>query len=294
MKQNSIFSSACSSCVLLYVKIQISQKILFFGFFLDIILSPPYFPNRNKKFLFKMKKSFLAIVATPIGNLGDITLRALETLRNSQIIAAEDVRRTLKLLNHFEIKKPLISCRAANEEFESERLIEKVLNGENVSYLCDAGTPCISDPGLKLISKALKNGIEPLIIPGVSALTFAVAACALPLAKFAFYGFPPIKSGKRRKFLEDIKNEKKTVFVYESPHRMAKFLQEIAEVLGEDANVAIIREATKIYEECLRGKIADIVYQTKDKSWRGECVIAIYAAPLNFNKPENDYEEHNN
>jgi 16S rRNA (cytidine1402-2'-O)-methyltransferase len=222
-----------------------------------------------------MSKAFLAIVATPIGNLGDITFRAVETLRNSQVIAAEDTRRTLQLLNSLNIKKPIISCRAFNEEHEAERIIAKVLEGESVSYVCDAGTPCISDPGSKLIAKAIEKGVEPLIIPGVSSILFAATACALPLAKFAFYGFPPIKSGKRKKFLEQIKAENKTVFVYESPHRMQKLLLEISEIIGADTNAAVIREATKIYEECLRGKIIDIIYRTKDKNWRGECVVAI-------------------
>jgi len=235
-------------------------------------------------------KAFLAIIATPIGNLGDITMRALETLRNSHVIAAEDTRHSLQLLNSLNIKKPLISCRSFNEEKESDRIIRKVLDGENVSYICDAGTPCISDPGSKLISKALANGIEPVFVPGVSALTFAVSACSLPVAKFAFYGFPPVKSGRRRKFLEKIKDEDKTVFLYESPHRISKLLSEISETIGADADVAVIREATKIHEECSRGKISEIIYNTKDKNWKGEIVVAIYP-PSAKNQEKDDEDE---
>lgn len=235
----------------------------------------------------KLKSGFLAIISTPIGNLSDITFRALEILRNSHLIAAEDTRHSLQLLNKFEIIKPLISCRAANEDEAAEKIIEKVLSGMNVAYLCDAGTPCISDPGQKLISIAISKGIEPLIIPGVSALTFAVPACAMPVAKFAFYGFPPVKSGRRKNFLEKIKAEDKTVFIYESPHRIAKLLGEISEIIGKETQIAVIREATKIYEECLRGKVKDIIYQTQSKNWKGEIVLAINPKQ-NQNEDENE------
>jgi 16S rRNA (cytidine1402-2'-O)-methyltransferase len=237
------------------------------------------------------KKAFLAIIATPIGNLGDITLRAIETLRNSQVIAAEDTRHSLQLLNSLGIKKPLISCRAFNEEKEAEKIIRKVLDGESVSYVCDAGTPCISDPGSKLVSIALNSGIEPLFIPGVSALMFAASACALPVAKFAFYGFPPIKSGRRRKFLEKIHNEDKTIFVYESPHRISKLLSEISEIIGAETRIAVIREATKMYEESLRGSVGEIIFKTKDKNWKGEIVVAIYPPSAKNEEKEDDNEK---
>jgi len=241
----------------------------------------------------KNSNAFLAIVSTPIGNLSDITLRAIETLRNSQLIAAEDTRHTMQLLNRFEIKKKLLSCRASNEEKVSAEIVAKVLDGISVSYVCDAGTPCISDPGLRLINTALEHGIEPLIIPGVSALTFAITASAMPAAKFAFYGFPPVKSGRRLKFIEKIKNEDKTVFLYESPHRISKLLNEINNFIGSDTKIALIREATKIHEECLRGTVQDIIYKTKDKLWKGEIVVAIQPniKTNSNNQMENYYED---
>ncbi len=236
-------------------------------------------------------KPFLAIIATPIGNLGDITLRAIETLRNSDVVAAEDSRRTLALLNSLGIRRPVVSCRAFNEERESEKLVEKVLRGESVSYVCDAGTPCISDPGSKLVAAALSKGIEPMIIPGVSAITFAATACGLPVAKFAFYGFPPVKSGRRRKFVERIRDEDKTVFLYESPHRISRLLEEIREVIGPGTKVAVVREATKIYEECLRGSVEEILYVTRDKNWKGEIVLAVQPGSGNNNAEESDEDE---
>ncbi|HRU02339.1 MAG TPA: 16S rRNA (cytidine(1402)-2'-O)-methyltransferase, partial [Victivallales bacterium] len=235
----------------------------------------------------------LYIIATPIGNISDITLRAIETLRNSQIIAAEDTRHTVQMLNKLGIKKKLLSCRAANEEKVSTEIISKVFEGISISYVCDAGTPCISDPGLKLINTAIEHGIEPLIIPGVSALTFAITASAMPAAKFAFYGFPPVKTGRRLKFIEKIKNEDKAVFLYESPHRISKLLSEINNLIGPDTKIALIREATKIHEECLRGTVQDIIYKTKNKLWKGEIVLAIYPNPKNNsnNQMENNYED---
>lgn len=220
----------------------------------------------------------LYLVATPIGNLDDITLRALEVLRQADVIAAEDTRRTRKLLSHFDIHSRLISYHAHNEHAKTASLLEQVRNGTRLAVVSDAGTPGIADPGFLLTREAVRNGIEPEIIPGVSALTFAAAAAALPVDRFAFHGFPPVKPGKRRSFFQRIAEEDKTVFIFESPFRIERMLDDIATILGADTRVAIIREATKLHEEILRGTAKELIQQTAGRKWQGECVIAIHAA----------------
>ena len=145
-----------------------------------------------------------------------------------------------------------------------------------MASVSDAGTPSIADPGFFLVREAVRNGIVPEVIPGVSALTFAATASALPVDKFAFFGFPPVKSGRRRKFFEAIREEGKTVFFFESPHRIAKTLPELAEIVGGDAQVAVIREATKLHEEILRGSAAELARQAAERQWRGEFVIGVH------------------
>ncbi len=218
----------------------------------------------------------LSIVSTPIGNLQDITLRALEVIKEADIVAAEDTRRTLRLLNHFEIKKRLVSCHAFNEHRSVSNILNFVHDGQKVAVLSDAGTPVIADPGFHIIREARKEGIEPEIIPGVSALTFAVAASGLPADKFSFYGFAPVKSGKRENLLTKIKGEGKTAFLFESPHRIEKLLKAIESVIGPDANIAIIREATKIHEETITGTVSEILAKVADKKWKGELVVGVY------------------
>lgn len=195
----------------------------------------------------------LYLVSTPIGNLEDITLRALSVLKSVDLIAAEDTRHTRQLLSHFDIHTRLVSFHAFNEHRKAEGLIGQILGGLKVASVSDAGTPSVADPGFYLVREAVRNGIVPEVIPGVSAVTFAVTASALPVDKFAFLGFPPVKSGRRRKFFEAIREENKTVFFFESPHRIAKTLPELAEIVGPEAQIAIVREATKLHEEVLRG-----------------------------------------
>ena len=217
----------------------------------------------------------LIIVATPIGNLGDITLRALETLKEVDLIAAEDTRRAKKLLSHFEINCPLTSLHMHNEKTKSNRLIERVLNGQKVALLSDAGTPCLSDPGYLLVRDAVEAGIEPEIIPGVSALTYAVAACGFPVSDFHFAGFLPQKSGKRRSSLKHYVENSKTVFFYESPYRVNKLLVEVIEEIGPETRMVLIREATKLHEEHIRGSALELHEKYKDKKWKGEFTVAV-------------------
>ncbi len=217
----------------------------------------------------------LYIVATPIGNLDDITLRTLEVLKSVDLIAAEDTRRTRKLLTHFEISTRTISYHSYNEHRKTAELLEQVANGLKLALVSDAGMPCIADPGYLLVRDAVEYGIEPEIIPGVSALTFAIAASGLPSDRFTFYGFLPVKPGKKAKVLEDIRDSGHTGVVFESPYRIDKALQAITDTLGPDTPIALVREATKIHEEVLRGPAGELLESTKDRNWKGEFVIVI-------------------
>ena len=219
----------------------------------------------------------LSIVATPIGNLQDITLHALEVIKAADVIAAEDTRRTQRLLAHFKVKKRLISCHAFNEHKTVAGILKMVTDsGLKVALLSDAGTPVIADPGFHIIREARKIGIEPVIIPGVSALTFAVAASGLPADKFSFYGFAPVKKGRRETLLKTIQSERKTSFLFESPFRIEKLLQAISDILGSETKVAIIREATKIHEEIITGYVKEIIEKNKGRKWKGELVVGIF------------------
>lgn len=231
----------------------------------------------------------LYLVSTPIGNLEDITLRALSVLKSVDLIAAEDTRHTRQLLSHFDIHTRLVSFHAFNEHRKAEGLIGQILEGLKVASVSDAGTPSVADPGFYLVREAVRNGIVPEVIPGVSAVTFAVTASALPVDKFAFLGFPPVKSGRRRKFFEAIREENKTVFFFESPHRIAKTLPELAEIIGPEAQIAIVREATKLHEEVLRGTAAELAELAEKRDWRGEFVIGVY--PVGASADDGDAEE---
>lgn len=229
----------------------------------------------EKKVASDGKTPFLAIISTPIGNLEDITLRAIETLKKSDLVAAEDTRRAKILLGKYGINTKLVSLHAHNEHWKAAEIVKHVKNGQNVAVLSDAGTPSISDPGYMIVNKALEAGIEPLIIPGVSALTFAVTACSLPVDKFCFLGFLPVKESKRKAVLEKIAAEKITFFVFESPHRIEKLLHEINEIIGQETRVGIVREATKIHEEIIRGTPSEILSNRHGRPWKGECTVAI-------------------
>lgn len=214
----------------------------------------------------------LYLVSTPIGNLEDITFRAVRTLQECDLIAAEDTRHTALLLQRYDIHKPLESFHAFNEHNKVEKLISRIREGLNVALVSDAGTPAVADPGFLPLRAALESGLEPVVIPGVSAVTFSVTASGLPVDRFAFWNFVPVKSGRKRKFFEEISECGYTVFCFESPFRIENTLKLIAEVMPE-ARVAIIREATKVHEEVIRGSAAEVA--SLQQRWRGEFVIGI-------------------
>ena len=229
----------------------------------------------------------LYLVSTPIGNLEDITLRALSVLKQVDLVAAEDTRHTRELLAHFDIHTRLVSCHAFNEHARVGELLEELRQGRSIAAVSDAGTPSIADPGYCLARAAIEAGFEPVVIPGVSALTFAATASGLPVDKFAFYAFPPIKSGRQKMFFDRIAAEDKTVFFYESVHRIAKTLKEIADWIGPETQVVLIREATKLHEEIRRGTAAELA--ANPGVLKGEFVIGI-GKERSGNAPEEDSE----
>lgn len=215
----------------------------------------------------------LYIVSTPIGNLEDITMRALRILKEVDVIAAEDTRHTRQLLSHFEIHCPrLESCHAFNEHGKVDKLLDEVENGVNMALVSDAGTPSVADPGFLLVRSALERGIEPVVIPGVSAVTFAVTASGLPVDSFTFRNFAPVKPGKRQKFLESIVADERTTFFFESPFRIARTIAEIA-AISPESRIAVIREATKLHEEIIRGTAAEVA--ALNRQWKGEIVVGV-------------------
>ncbi|HXE14466.1 MAG TPA: 16S rRNA (cytidine(1402)-2'-O)-methyltransferase [Bryobacteraceae bacterium] len=218
----------------------------------------------------------LFLVATPIGNLEDITLRALRVLREEVIaIACEDTRQTQKLLVRFEIQKPLISYHEHNEKTRAPELIERLKAGESIALVSDAGTPLLSDPGHRLVTAAIENGIRVVPIPGVSAALAALTASGLPATDFRFCGFLPHKAGARRRLLEALKRETATLIFYESPHRILEALEDIDATLG-NAPVVLARELTKVHEEFLRGNAAEILAELRSRpSVKGEMTLII-------------------
>lgn len=220
-------------------------------------------------------KGKLYLVATPIGNLEDITFRAINTLKEVDIIAAEDTRHTLKLLNYYEISKPLISYHRHNEDVKSDVLISKLLEGQNIAVVTDAGTPGISDPGEEIVKEAIKNSIEVIPIPGACALINALIVSGLNTKSFAFYGFLPLNKKNREDALNKIKKENKTVILYEAPHKILKTLQDILNFIG-DVNCVLAKEITKIHEEYNRGKISEIIDRLGEKEIiKGEYVLLL-------------------
>ena len=217
----------------------------------------------------------LFLLSTPIGNLEDMTYRAVRTLQEADLVAAEDTRRAMKLLNHFEIKVATTSFHMHNERAKTDGLLNRVENGEKIVVLSDAGTPAIADPGFYIVREAVSRGIEPIVIPGVSALTFAAVAAGLPVDQFTFAGFLPIKKGKRQKSLEKMKEVGMTCFIFESPYKINKLLGEIVDYIGPETPIAIVREATKVYEETIRGTAEEIKKQYGERKWKGELVIGI-------------------
>jgi 16S rRNA (cytidine1402-2'-O)-methyltransferase len=222
--------------------------------------------------------STLYLVATPIGNLEDITLRALRVLKECDVIAAEDTRRTAQLLRHFGISKPLISYFKFNEAKRSEEILERLRRGEKVALVTDAGTPGISDPGERVAQAAVKAGFRVEPVPGPCALIAALTGSGLPTDEFYFIGFLPHKSGQRRKRLEALTSFSGTIILYESPYRIEKLLDELNEIFVE-RDIVLARELTKKFEEFLRGKAAEVRELLKKRAIKGEFVVLV--APAN-------------
>lgn len=216
----------------------------------------------------------LYLVATPIGNLEDITYRAVRILSEVDIIAAEDTRHSLHLLNHLEIKKPLISYHDNNRISRGKELIEKLKGGKNLALISDAGTPAISDPGEELVAMAIEEGIVVTSIPGCSASITALILSGLPAGRFVFEGFLPQKHADRIKFLEGIKNEDRTLIFYEGPHRVKDMLADTLKVFG-DRRCAALRELTKIHEEAIRDTLSQVLAHFESTDPRGEFVIVV-------------------
>lgn len=224
----------------------------------------------------------LYIVATPIGNLEDITLRALNVLREVDVIAAEDTRQTLKLLNHFEISKPLISYHRHNEDIKSNILIEKLKNGENIALVSDAGTPGICDPGEEVIKKSIEEGITVIPIPGACAMINALIASGLPTKEFNFLGFLPLNKKLRKEKLKEIENSEKTIIIYEAPHKMKTTLLDLKNIL-KNRKIVLARELTKIHEEFIRKNVDELLQEIDNL--KGEMILIIEG-----NKIENKEE----
>lgn len=216
----------------------------------------------------------LYLVATPIGNLEDITLRALRTLKECDVIAAEDTRRTGQLLKHFEIAKPLLSYFQFNEAKRSEQIIERLRRGEKVALVTDAGTPGISDPGERVVKAVIAAGLRVEPVPGPSAVIAALTGSGLPTDEFHFVGFLPHKSGQRRTELERLKTVAGTLVLYESPYRIEKLLAELAEIFPH-RRVVFARELTKKFEEFLRGTPAELIAQIGKRTLKGEFVVLV-------------------
>jgi 16S rRNA (cytidine1402-2'-O)-methyltransferase len=221
----------------------------------------------------------LYIVATPIGNLEDITLRALRVLRGVDRIACEDTRQTRKLLSHFGIATPTMSCHAHNERARAEELIAELLTGARIALVSDAGMPGISDPGAHLVTQAVAAGIAVVPIPGASAVISALAASGLDTTSFLFIGFPPARSGERRSFFESVRDEQATLVFYEAPHRILESLRDAAAIFGTNRKAVLAREITKLHEEFLRGTLGDLEKSLAARDvLRGEMTLLIAGA----------------
>ena len=216
----------------------------------------------------------LFVVGTPIGNLGDISPRALKTLKECDFIAAEDTRVTLKLLNHFEIKKPLISYFEHNRRQKGEYITDRILGGENCAIVTDAGMPAVSDPGEDLVALCHEKGIPVSVVPGPSAFVAAIALSGLPVGRFTFEGFLSVSKVSRREHLEDVKKEKRTMVFYEAPHKLSATLSDMYAYFG-DRRIAIVREITKIHEEVIRLSLKEAAEKYKEESLKGEIVLVI-------------------
>lgn len=236
----------------------------------------------------------LYIVATPIGNLEDITLRSIRILKEVDYVFAEDTRVTKKLLNHLEIETTIYRYDEHTKQHQVENIVNLLKEGKNIALVTDAGTPCISDPGYEVVDEALKNDIKVVPIPGVSAMTAAASVAGVSMRRFVFEGFLPKKKG-RQTLLKSFANEKRTIMFFESPHRVVRTLKDIEEFIGE-REVVLIREITKIYEEIVRGTTKELIEKFENKTLKGEYVIIVRGNEIEekkekINKYAKDIEE---
>ncbi len=216
----------------------------------------------------------LFVVPTPVGNMEDMTFRAIKVLKEVDFILAEDTRTSSVLLHHFEIKNELHSHHKFNEHQTCQKVVERLLAGQTAALISDAGTPGISDPGFMLVRECVKNGIEVQTLPGATAFVPALVSSGLPCDKFVFEGFLPQKKG-RQKHLAELKDEMRTMVFYESPYRVVKTLEQFAEVFGEDRQVSCCREISKIHEESVRGTVAEVLQHFREHEPKGEFVIVV-------------------
>ncbi len=233
-----------------------------------------------------MVEGKLYIVSTPIGNLEDITLRAIDTLKKVDYIACEDTEHSLKLLNHYGIKKPLISYWSEKEKVRAEEIISRIKTGKTVALITDAGTPGISDPGSVVIARAIQEGIDIVPIPGPTALITALSISGLSTEEFTFIGFLPVKQSHRKKKLLELCKEQRTIVFYEAPHRILESLDDMLEIFG-NRRVCIARELTKMFEEVLRGNLEDVILKLEESKIAGEYVIVVEGA----SKVKSSFEE---
>ena len=232
----------------------------------------------------------LYVVGTPIGNLGDMSPRAVETLEAVDFIAAEDTRVTLKLLNHFGIKKPMISYFEHNKYERGEIICQRIISGENCAVVTDAGMPCISDPGELLVKQCREYGIKVSAVPGASAVITALAVSGLPTGRFTFEGFLSVNKKSRREHLNEVKNEKRTMIFYEAPHKLNATLRDMLEAFG-DRNIAVVRELTKIHEEVINTTLEKAVAEYAENPLKGEIVLIIEGVGDNAEKEEYTLDE---
>ena len=221
------------------------------------------------------KTGILYLCATPIGNLEDITFRVLRTLKEVDLIAAEDTRNSIKLLNHFDIKTPMTSYHEYNKIEKAYQLIEKLRKGQNIALITDAGTPGISDPGEDIVRICYEEGIEVTSLPGAAACVTALTMSGLPTRRFAFEAFLPREKKERQMLLEELKEETRTIIIYEAPHHLKKTLEELKEVLGGDRRLTICKELTKKHEEVMPTTFAEAISYYKEQEPRGEYVLVV-------------------
>ncbi|WP_024614333.1 16S rRNA (cytidine(1402)-2'-O)-methyltransferase [Clostridium sp. Ade.TY] len=221
-----------------------------------------------------MSNGKLYLVPTPIGNLKDITLRALEVLEGADVVAAEDTRQTIKLLNHFNLKKTLISYHMHNEQGKSNEILDRLRAGENIALVSDAGMPGISDPGSVIVKKCIEEGLDFEVLPGATAFSTALIYSGLDSTAFTFRGFIPRDTKSRKVVVEELKNQKETLIFYEAPHRLLSTLTFLKENFG-DRNLSACRELTKLHEEIIRGKISEVIEHFNENNPRGEFVLVM-------------------